>query len=70
VVVTSVADDGPAAKRGLQPGDVIEQVGSDPVATPQQVAKLAKAAHAENRNAVLLLVNRQGDELFVAVEVA
>jgi serine protease Do len=70
VVVTSVADDGPAAKRGLQPGDVIEQVGSDPVATPQQVANLAKAAHAENRNAVLLLVNRQGDEIFVAVEVA
>ena len=70
VVVTSVADDGPAAKRGLQPGDVIEQVGSDPVATPQQVANLAKAAHAENRNAVLLLVNRQGDEIFVAVDVA
>ena len=70
VVVTSVADDGPAAKRGLQPGDVIEQVGSAPVATPQQVASLAKAARAENRDAVLLLVNRQGDELFVAVEVA
>jgi len=70
VVVTSVADDGPAAKRGLQPGDVIEQVGSAPVATPQQVAKLAKAAQAEKRNAVLLLVNRQGDELFVAVDVA
>jgi serine protease Do len=70
VVVTSVADDGPAARRGLQPGDVIEQVGSAPVATPQQVANLAKAARAENRNAVLLLVNRQGDELFVAVDVA
>jgi serine protease Do len=70
VVVTSVADDGPAAKRGLQPGDVIEQVGSDPVATPAQVAKLAKAAQAENRSAVLLLVNRQGDEIFVAVDVA
>jgi serine protease Do len=70
VVVTSVADDGPAAKRGLQPGDVIEQVGSAPVATPQEVASLAKAARAENRDAVLLLVNRQGDELFVAVEVA
>ncbi len=70
VVITAVAEDGPAAKRGLQPGDVIEQVGSAPVATPQQVASLAKAAHAENRNAVLLLVNRQGDEIFVAVEVA
>jgi serine protease Do len=70
VVVTSVADGGPAAKRGLQPGDVIEQVGSAPVATPEQVAKLAKAAQADRRNAVLLLVNRQGDELFVAVDVA
>jgi hypothetical protein len=40
------------------------------VATPQQVANLARAARAENRNAVLLLVNRQGDELFVAVDVA
>jgi serine protease Do len=70
VIVTSVADDGPAAKRGLQPGDVIEQVGSAPVATPQEVAKLAKAAQAEKRNAVLLLVNRQGDEIFVAVDVA
>jgi len=70
VLVTSVADDGPAARRGLQPGDVIEQVGSAPVATPQQVASLAKAARAENRDAVLLLVNRQGDEIFVAVDVA
>ncbi len=70
VVVTSVADEGPAAKQGLQPGDVIEQVGSAPVATPEQVASLAKAAQAEKRNAVLLLVNRQGDEIFVAVEVA
>jgi len=40
------------------------------VATPQEVAKLAKAAQAEKRNAVLLLVNRQGDEIFVAVDVA
>jgi serine protease Do len=70
VVVTSVADEGPAAKQGLQPGDVIEQVGSAPVATPEQVASLAKAAQAEKRNAVLLLVNRQGDEMFVALKMA
>ncbi|MGH6960621.1 MAG: PDZ domain-containing protein, partial [Dongiaceae bacterium] len=70
VVVTSVADEGPAAKQGLQAGDVIEQVGSAPVATPEQVASLAKAARAEKRNAVLLLVNRQGDEMFVALKMA
>ena len=70
VVVTSVADEGPAAKQGLQAGDVIEQVGSAPVATPEQVASLAKAAQAEKRNAVLLLVNRQGNETFVALKMA
>jgi serine protease Do len=70
VVVMDVAAEGPAAEQGLRPGDVIEQVGSEPVTTPEQVATLAKAAQAENRNAVLLLVNRQGDSMFVAVKVA
>jgi serine protease Do len=49
VVVMDVAAEGPAAEEGLQPGDVIEQVGSEPVTTPAQVADLAKAAQAENR---------------------
>jgi serine protease Do len=70
VVVTDVAEEGPAAAHGLRPGDVIEQVGSKPVTTPEQVASLAAAARAENRGAVLLLVNRQGDEIFVAVKLA
>jgi serine protease Do len=70
VLVMDVAAEGPAAEQGLQPGDVIQQVGSEPVTTPEQVATLAKAAQAENRNAVLLLVNRQGDSIFVAVKVA
>ena len=70
VVVMDVAAEGPAAEQGLRPGDVIEQVGSEPVTTPAEVATLAKAAQSENRNAVLLLVNRQGDSMFVALKVA
>jgi serine protease Do len=70
VVVMDVAAEGPAAEEGLRPGDVIEQVGSEPVTTPAQVADLARAARSENRNAVLLLVNRQGNSMFVAVKVA
>ncbi len=65
-----VAAESPAAEQGLRPGDVIERVGSEPVTTPEQVATLAKAAQAENRAAVLLLINRQGDSIFVAVKVA
>jgi serine protease Do len=70
VVVMDVAAEGPAAEQGLRPGDVIEQVGSEPVTTPAEVATLAKAARSENRNAVLLLVNRRGDSMFVALKVA
>jgi len=70
VVVTDVAADGPAAAQGLRAGDVIQQVGTQPVTTPEQVAALAEAAESENRNAVLLLVNRQGDSMFIALKVA
>jgi serine protease Do len=70
VVVIDVAAEGPAAEQGLQPGDVIQKVGSESVTTPAEVADLAEAAQADNRNAVLLLINRQGNELFVAVKVA
>jgi hypothetical protein len=40
------------------------------VTRPQQVESLAQAARAENRQALLLLVNRGGNELFVALKVA
>jgi serine protease Do len=70
VVVMDVAAEGPAAEQGLQPGDVIQKVGSESVTTPAEVADLTEAAQADNRNAVLLLINRQGNELFVAVKVA
>ncbi len=70
VVVMAVEDRSPAAEQGMRPGDVIRQVGSESVTRPQQVASLAQAARAENRQALLLLVNRGGNELFVALKVA
>ncbi|MGE0116877.1 MAG: DegQ family serine endoprotease [Dongiaceae bacterium] len=70
VVVMAVEDRSPAAEQGLRPGDVIRQVGSESVTRPQQVESLAQAARAENRQALLLLVNRGGNELFVALKVA
>jgi serine protease Do len=70
VVVMAVDDTSSAAEQGLQPGDVIRQVGSESVTRPQQVESLAQAARAENRQALLLLVNRGGNEIFVALKVA
>jgi serine protease Do len=69
VVITALAEDGAAADQGLRPGDVIEQVSQQPVHTPAEVNAIVGAAVEAKREAVLLLVNRDGSELFVAVKV-
>ena len=69
VVVTDVDEQGAAAKQGLRQGDIIEQVSRQQVATPDEVGRLVQRAVAANKPAVLLLVNRQGNEVFLAVKV-
>ncbi|HSF95027.1 MAG TPA: Do family serine endopeptidase [Thermohalobaculum sp.] len=66
-VITSVDDDGAAAAAGLRPGDVIVQVGSEPVAGP---GELTKALELVETPSALLLVNRRGDQLFLGVKLA
>ena len=61
---------GPTAAQGIQPGDVIEQVAQKDVTTQHEVQSLAQEARAAHRNAVLLLVNRHGNEICVAVKFA
>jgi serine protease Do len=69
VVITDVDSDGSAAEQGLRPGDIIEQVGQKQVRTPEDVGAIVAAATAAKQQAVLLLVNREGSEVFVAVKV-
>jgi len=67
VVVARIDSEGRAAAAGLRPGDVIEKVGSIAVTSPADV----DAAFVEAKsNAVLLLINRGGEELFVGVKLA
>ncbi len=68
VLVTGIRDDGPARETGVGPGDVIVRVGSEAVKTPSEVAKQVKAAKEADRNAVMLLINHQGDQRFVALK--
>jgi len=64
VVVQDVDPDGLAAEAGIQAGDVIEQVNRQPVRTPSDL----KTALAKSGNRPpLLLVNRAGQTVFVAV---
>ena len=67
VLVTGVSGDGPAAERGLRPGDIILEVAQEEVDTPSEFASKVRAAERSGRKSVLLLVQRGGDLRFVAV---
>jgi len=66
-VVTDLKQGGAADKAGLEVGDVIVEVGSTPVAT---AAELDAALAGTQTRSALLLVNRHGDSIFVAVTLA
>ena len=69
VVVAEVKQDSPAQMAGLQPGDVLEMIGSQAVTTPQQ-AVAALRTGTRNSGAVALRVLRDGHQAFVALSAA
>ena len=70
VVVTRVDPNSPAADKRIQPGDVIVEVGQEPVSAPADVTRRVDALKSEGRKSALLLVsNAQGEVRFVAVSI-
>jgi serine protease Do len=69
VAIVDVAEGSPAARQGLQQGDIIEQVARRKVASPADVDRLVEQSAGKAPSALLLLVNRQGNEIFLAVKV-
>jgi serine protease Do len=63
VVVTGVDPASQAAAAGLHEGDVIQEVNRKPVANAQDFAQALRRSNGES----LLLVNRQGNKMFLAV---
>ena len=59
VVVTDVSPNGPAAERGLKPGDVVVEVQQGEVSSVDDVQKRIDAVKKENRKSVLMLIQRQ-----------
>jgi serine protease Do len=67
VVVTSVANSSPFAHEGLQAGDIIQSIDQEPVVSPKEAAKKLDAARAGKGKSVLLLINRNGNNAYLAV---
>ncbi len=70
VVIAGVDGDKDSAEKGLRPGDVITHVNQAPVDSPADVVKAVEKAESSKRKSVLLLIDRQGEQRFVAVELA
>jgi serine protease Do len=64
VVVTAVDPRSAAARAGLRPGDVVLEVNRASVATPKQL----QDAYSKVKGNVLLLVNRRGSTVFLAIK--
>mgnify|MGYP003571043401 FL=1 len=69
VLVTSVDPAGPAAEKGIRPGDVIVEVAQEKVKSPSDVVEQVKAEQEKGRRSVLLLVSTAGDLRFIAVRI-
>ena len=67
VLVTDVRPGSPAAEKGLQRGDVIVQADRKQVSDPKAVADAVREAAERGEDTVLLLVQRDGQNRFVAV---
>ena len=65
LLVAEVDPAGPAAAAGIRPGDVIEEVNRKPVT---DAAGLRAAAKSSGDRPALVLVNRKGASLFLAME--
>jgi serine protease Do len=69
VIVTEVANDSPAAEKGVRPGDVVVEVAQEEVKSPGQVAAKIEEAKKAGRKSILLLIDRAGDLRFVALRI-
>ena len=67
VVVTNIDPMGPSADKNFRPGDLIVQVQTQIVRSPDDVNKLVDDATKAGKKVILLLVSRGGDLTYVAV---
>ena len=69
VVISKVKNNSKAYKSGLREGMVIVRVGQSEVSDLSVISKAIEKAKKQKRNALLMLVNFEGTDRFVAVEI-
>lgn len=67
-LVSAISQTSRAYRQGLQRGDVISQVAGQPVTSPDEFYGTVRGLIQEGTDAALLRVNRQGRNVFIAIE--
>ncbi|HLN22399.1 MAG TPA: DegQ family serine endoprotease [Patescibacteria group bacterium] len=70
VVVAQITPGSPANDSGIEAGDVIVRVNDTPVTTPRQAIAKITEAQKDKKEAVPLLVTRNGTTYYIALELA
>jgi len=70
VIVTAVEDGGPAAEKGIMPGDLIVEVSRTEVSSPADIERLVGEAKEAGRKVILMLVEGQSGPRFVTVNIS
>jgi len=68
VLVTGVEPGSPAAEAGIAEGDVLVEVAQNQVADPSDVAEAVDGAEKAEAHKIVVLLDRQGDRRFVALD--
>ncbi|PPR25975.1 MAG: hypothetical protein CFH34_01191, partial [Alphaproteobacteria bacterium MarineAlpha9_Bin4] len=63
----NVEQNSEAERKGIRPGDIIQEINQVPVNKISELKDVVK--NSSNRKGVLLLVNRQGSIIFIALKV-
>ena len=69
VIVIKVEADGPAAEKGIRPGDVIVEISQQEASGPSDVVEKVAEAEKAGRKSVLLLLEGQSGLRFVAIRI-
>ena len=69
IIISKVKDNSKAFQSGLRVGMVIVRVGQSEVSDLSVISKAIEKAKKQKRNALLMLVNFEGTDRFVAVEI-
>jgi serine protease Do len=67
LLVVKVEQNSEAERKGIRPGDIIQEINQVPVNKINELKKVI--SKSSNKKGVLLLINRQGNIIFTALKI-